>query len=43
MSVLAIAMLAVVACAFIFQSKEAQRSNPVAQGATMTSVDMEDE
>ena len=43
MSVLAIAMLAVVACAFIFQSKEAQRSNPVAQDATMTAVDMEDE
>lgn len=43
MSVLAIAMLAVVACAFIFQSKEAQRSNPVAQGATMTVADMEDE
>ena len=43
MSVLAIAMLAVVACAFIFQSKEAQRSNPVAQGATMTAADMEDE
>ena len=43
MSVLAIAMLAVVACAVIFQSKEAQRSNPVAQDATMTAVAMEDE
>lgn len=43
LSVLAIAMLGVVVCTFIFQSKEAQRQNPVAAGATLTNADMEDE